>query len=85
MSGVEVNTVGDYFTSLEYGQVLIEFNKDGDYNHSSSYKRCTDDGHKYTLSEVEGYAEKFIDEIIKCENDFHRELENNVYEKRIKI
>ena len=30
MSGVEVNTVGDYSTSLECGQVLIEFNKDGD-------------------------------------------------------
>ena len=64
---------------------LYEFNKDGDYNHNSSYKRCTEDGHKYTVSEVEDYAEKFIDEIIKCENDLHRELENNVYEKRIII
>ena len=48
---------------------FYHFNQDGDYNHNSEYKRCTQEGHKYTIKEIEKYAEMFIDKIIECEDE----------------
>jgi hypothetical protein len=58
-----------FFLNGNETKFLYEFNKDGDYVNNNSYKRCTDEGHKYTVREIESYAEKFIDKIIECEDD----------------
>lgn len=49
----------------EVTKYLYEFNKEGDYIHS----KRNEDGHKYTVQEVEKYAEMFIDKIIQCEEE----------------
>lgn len=54
---------------------IYEFNKDGDYIHSSSYDRCTEEGHKYSVQEVERYAKMFIDKIIENEGELVNHLE----------
>ena len=51
---------------------LYEFNKDGDYIHSSSYDRCTEEGHKYSVQEVNEYAKMFINKLIECEDDKYK-------------
>ena len=44
---------------------LYRFNKHGDFIYGGD-----ESGHKYSVQEVEKYAEMFIDKIIDCENDF---------------
>ena len=48
---------------------LYEFNKNGDYIHNTENQTKDGDGHKYTVKELEEYAEKFIDRIIECEDE----------------
>lgn len=54
---------------------VYDFNKDGDYIHSSAYDRCTEEGHKYSVQEVEKYAEMFIDKLIESEDDKYKHTE----------
>lgn len=53
---------------------LYEFNKDGDYI-QDDYHGCTQEGHKYSIPELEKYAEKFIDKILECEKTLVDHLE----------
>ena len=57
---LERSTLSKEVTKYQY-----EFNKDGDYNHS----KRNEEGHKYTVQEVEKYAEMFIDKILQCEEE----------------
>jgi len=65
------------------GQVryTYKFNQDGDYDHSHPDK----EGHKYTVEELQKYAEMFIDKIIQCDVEFRNELKSNVCENKIKL
>ena len=57
-------------TSVKF---IYTFDKEGDYNHNNSYDRCTGEGCKYTVQDVEKFAEMFIDKIIECEDERYDE------------
>lgn len=61
---------------------VYKFNKPEDYIHSDNpHPKSSQDGHMYTVQEVEKYAEMFIDKILDCEKELNKEIRDNISEK----
>lgn len=50
---------------------IYSFNKEGDYVYGKQ------DGHMYSVQEMETYAEKIIDKIIQCESEFVNDMDKS--------
>lgn len=61
---------------------VYKFNKPEDYIHSDDpHPKSSQDGHMYTIQEVDKYAEMFIDKILDCEKELSKEIRDNISEK----
>lgn len=58
------------FLNVNETKFLYQFNKDGDFIYGGD-----ESGHKYSVQEVEKYAEMFIDKIIDCEKDLTNHMD----------